>query len=317
MLDAIRTSCAAVADRARQVTILPERLPEYAASFPLEELPGETADPGRNRHGNDEATAAFVIALDAINFGSGYFPHINKRPGLSGYHTVAAGLTDYVEATGPITAARLRRLDEADCASIFGQSLDGGFQQELMEHFAAALNELGRMVAADFDGSFTALVESAMHSAESLALTLATLPHFADVHTYGDLEVPLYKRAQITPYDLAVAFAHTGLGRFDDLDRLTMFADNLVPHVLRIDGVLAFDPALVARIEAVEDIESGSAPEVEIRACALHCVEQLVELMKSRVPGLTAGQVDGALWARGGRAEYKAEPRHRTRCVFY
>ena len=32
-----------------------------------------------------------------------------------------------------------------------------------------------------------------------------------------------------------------------------MFADNLVPHVLRVDGVLVFDPELVARIERVED----------------------------------------------------------------
>ena len=32
--------------------------------------------------------------------------------------------------------------------------------------------------------------------------------------------------------------------------RLTLFADNLVPHVLRIDGVLVFDPDLVQRIDA-------------------------------------------------------------------
>ena len=33
---------------------------------------------------------------------------------------------------------------------------------------------------------------------------------------------------------------------FDDLRRLTMFADNLVPHVLRIEGVLHYSPDLLA-----------------------------------------------------------------------
>ena len=55
-----------------------------------------------------------------------------------------------------------------------------------------------------------------------------------------------------------------------------MFADNLVPHVLRLDGVLWFDPELVARIERGELIEHGSPEEVEIRACAVHAVELLV-----------------------------------------
>ena len=46
-----------------------------------------------------------------------------------------------------------------------------------------------------------------------------------------------WKRAQITANDLALA----GVAEFPDLDRLTIFADNLVPHVLRVDGVLRYD----------------------------------------------------------------------------
>ncbi|MEZ5167114.1 MAG: hypothetical protein R2695_11730 [Acidimicrobiales bacterium] len=33
-----------------------------------------------------------MLSLDAINFGSGYFPYLRKRPGMSGYHTVASSL---------------------------------------------------------------------------------------------------------------------------------------------------------------------------------------------------------------------------------
>ena len=37
-----------------------------------------------------------------------------------------------------------------------------------------------------------------------------------------------------------------------------MFADNLVPHVLRLDGILHFDDRLVDRIEREQLIEHGS-----------------------------------------------------------
>ena len=92
-----------------------------------------------------------------------------------------------------------------------------------------------------------------------------------------------------------------------------MFADNLVPHVLRLDGVLRFDPELVERIERGELIEHGSPEEVEIRACAVHAVELIVAAR----PGVCAAEVDQLLWNRGQQPRYKAVPRHRSRCTAY
>ncbi len=89
-------------------------------------------------------------------------------------------------------------------------------------------------------------------------------------------------------------------------------ADNLVPHVLRLDGVLHFDRDLEARIDREELIAPGCPEEVEIRAVALHAVEVM-----SAHSGLTAWQIDNWLWARGGEKKYKARPRHRTRCTYY
>ncbi|MGI8429722.1 MAG: queuosine salvage family protein [Solirubrobacteraceae bacterium] len=83
-----------------------------------------------------------------------------------------------------------------------------------------------------------------------------------------------------------------------------MFADNLVPHVLRLDGVLRFKPGLVRRIDRGEPIEHGSPEEVEIRACALHAVELIVA---SR-PGSTAADIDHLLWHRGANPCYKSSP---------
>jgi hypothetical protein len=116
-----------------------------------------------------------------------------------------------------------------------------------------------------------------------------------------------YKRAQIVPSDLELA----GVARFADLDRLTIFADNLVPHVLRCDGVLVLDERLAAHIDAGRLLRPG-AQEREIRACAVHACA----LIAGRT-GLSERDIDNALWARGQQPAYKARPRHRCRTVFY
>jgi hypothetical protein len=105
--------------------------------------------------------------------------------------------------------------------------------------------------------------------------------------------------------------------RLRDLDQLTLFADNLVPHVLRLDGALRYEPALLARIEREELLEPGSPEEVEIRACAVSAVEQLCAQLSLRGARVRPVDLDQHLWLRGGQARYKARPRHRARCSFY
>jgi hypothetical protein len=102
------------------------------------------------------------------------------------------------------------------------------------------------------------------------------------------------------------------LGRFADVDRLTAFADNLVPHTLRMAGVLRYDPALAGRIARQELLAAGEPAEVELRACGVHAVE----LLAAR-SGLTPAAVDHQLWQRGQDPAIKAVPRHRCRCSWY
>ncbi len=270
LTDEIRTACAAVAARAEYVRIVPEAIEPYAAGLPAKSPPAPDLAPGEP----DERRAAFQLTLNAVNFGSGWFPTLRKRPGMSGFRTVEARLREH----GAFSDDELRAMDAATIAGILGQ--DPG--HELMALYAAALNEIAGLEVASTD-------------AVEIAEQLAALPMW---HDPG-----FYKRAQIAAAELAT----TGT------ERLTMFADNLVPHVLRIDGVLAFDADLVARIDREELIEHDAPEEVEIRACAVHAVELLV----AAHPGTTATAVDNTLWHRGGAPRYKAHPRHRTRTTAY
>jgi hypothetical protein len=296
LVDEIRAACAAVAGRARHVRIVEAAIEPYARTLPSESPPAPDLGGA-----SLEDRAAFSLTLNAINFGSGWFPTLRKPPGLSGFRTVEAGL----RARGPWTAAELSALETPEVAATFGQDPT----HELMARFTIALRELGDRVTAESSGRFLALVRSAGGSAERLAETLAGWPTWHDVSTHDGHRIPFFKRAQIAAADLHLA----GIAPATDLARLTLFADNLVPHVLRLDGVLEFDDRLVGRIEAGLLLEHGSPEEVEIRACALHAVELLVAAHGET----TATAVDNALWNRGALARYKARPRHRARTTAY
>lgn len=120
-------------------------------------------------------------------------------------------------------------------------------------------------------------------TAEQLAIELKEMPFFEDPG--------FYKRAQITANDLVLA----GVASFPDADRLTIFADNMVPHVLRHDGVLVYDEELAAAVDGGVELPHGSRMEVEVRACALHAGEALAERA-----GVPPRMLDNWLWNRGG-----------------
>jgi Potential Queuosine, Q, salvage protein family len=163
--------------------------------------------------------------------------------------------------------------------------------------YAEALRDLGRFLG---ERAPLQLVESAGGSAVRLAEELAAgMPFFDDVG--------FWKRAQIAANDLSLA----GLARFRDIDELTIFAENLVPHVLRVDGVLVYDERLVAHIDSGELLPPDER-EREIRACAVHACELIAGEL-----GIPPRHLDVMLWNRGQGARYKAVPRHRTRTVYY
>jgi hypothetical protein len=317
VLDAVREACAIVAARARHVAIDEARLAAMAAELAVAPPPPVVWDERHHHRGDAESTLAFVLTLDAINFGSGWFPTLRKRGALSGYLTLATALKDHFDARGPWSAQELMEIGAHDAAAVLGQDLVEPPVAELMGLYARAWNDLGAFLLARFGGECGALVEEARGSAAELVLLLAGMPFYRDVARYAELEVPFYKRAQITASDLAAAFGGRGPGRFDDLGRLTIFADNLVPHVLRHDGILRVAPELAEQIERGELLPSGSEPEVELRAVALHAVERMVAAIRALGGNASARALDHALWKRGQSAEIKARPRHRARTVYY
>ena len=283
--DRVRENAAAIARTARHVTIDLGRLGS------IEPGPPPVLDPERHYlEGSREDVAAYLLTLDAVNFGSGWFPTLRKRSGCSGYYTVSWALADHWRAHGPWSPDELRRMDAHLIADVLGQERG----HELMGLYAQALRDLG-----DWLGRNKRCLAPSVTSAEAFAESLREMSFFDDAG--------FWKRAQITANDFQLA----GIAKFEDIDRLTIFADNLVPHVLRVDGVLRYDEALAARIDAGELLPPGEE-EREIRGCAVHACELIAAGL-----GIPARDLDVMLWNRGQGERYKSRPRHRTRTVYY
>jgi hypothetical protein len=227
-----------------------------------------------------------VLVLDAVNFGSGWFEELGVST-----DALTERLTAHARARGVWSPSELLELSAEEAAAAF--SLPPW--HALTELYARALQQLGTFLG---DGGSLDVVARAGGSAQRLARLLADgMPFFAD-HGF-------YKRAQITANDLVLA----GVADFADVDRLTVFADNLLPHVLRADGVLHYAPELAARVDAGEELPAGSEIERELRACAVHACEGIAARL-----GVPPRTLDNWLWNRG--RDIPGRP-HRTRTVFY
>ncbi len=275
LTDDVRRHCAAIAAGARHVCIDPD----------AEVAGGGISGLDAGLHyldGPPEAVARYVLILDAVNFGSGWFDELGTDT-----NTLTARLTEHARA-GLWSAGELRALDSGAVGEVLGLP----HAHRLTQLYAEGLNQLGAWLG---DG-----VPELGDSAEALALRLTEMPFFRDRG--------FYKRAQIAANDLH----HAGLARFGDLARLTVFADNLVPHVLRLDGVLHYDDELAHLVDSCTEIPAGSVFEQELRACAVHACAALARRL-----GVIEVVLDNWLWNRGQHPPYSERPAHRTRSVFY
>ena len=119
LCDEVRRSCAQIAGQARWVQI------DLDALGDVEPGPQPALDPLRHYlEGSEADVAMYMLVVDAVNFGSGWFPTLVKREGCSGYFTVAWSIADRFRRDGPWSAHELREMRTEEVADTLGQRLD-------------------------------------------------------------------------------------------------------------------------------------------------------------------------------------------------
>jgi len=270
-----------------------------------------------------ELTAKYILVLDALNFCFWTAPEYEYRH--------LAGALKKQAQTHPewFAAESLARLSQEDLTqvllSIYEQDFPQGMESFLPEFFAQMeersrlVREVGLQLLRKWDGQCLNLIRAAKGSAVVLVdLVLESFPGFRDYAVYQGKQIAFHKRAQIFVGDVWGAFHGHELGRLEDLDRLTCFADYRVPQLLRSLGILKYSAQLSELVDSKTVIAAGSSFEVQIRAATVVAVERLRELLALEFGiKLSSVELDWVLWERGESSLGTLAPHHRTLTMFY
>ena len=212
--------------------------------------------------------------------------------------------------------------------------------------------ELGQSLLTFYNGSATQLIAKANQSADTLVyLILQSLPGFRDATVHNGRFVAFYKRAQILVADLWAALGKVenlnagdievnsstiNYCYFQDMDKITTFADYRVPQLLRHMDVLIYSPDLAYRVDNMIEILPFSNDEVYIRAATVVAVDKLVNTVKAKlrqwysnsnekdfdlniIDNVNAVKMDWYLWNIGEKLDRNDTigNHHRVRTIFY
>lgn len=126
------------------------------------------------------------------------------------------------------------------------RSDDGITKCPLIEERVSILHDVGKKLLTKFDGNFRNCVIEAKNSAQALIkLVVEEFPCFKDEAIYCNENVSIYKRVQILVGDIWSCYRGEGLGQFDDIQTVTMFADYRVPQVLVHFGAIKYSNELL------------------------------------------------------------------------
>jgi hypothetical protein len=310
-----------VAEKSRLVRINEEAVVAFSERLSSQEVPIPSWDREHHFRGDDEATLAYLVALDAINYcfwpppGRGKWEISRERSTYSGYYALAVSLKKAIESGMPITDARFLASLTIDKVE---EILSGRGVLQLIDRRLDNLRELGRVLLENYDGRASQLIAAARGSAVALANLAATnFSSFRDEAMYRGKKVLFYKRAQLLAADIHGAFGGKGWGDFGDMEKLTSFADYKLPQVLRHVGVLDYAAPLAERIDGLLYLDPGSPEEVEIRANTIWAVELMRQEMERLGRKLMAYEIDWILWNLGQDDEFRQKPYHRTVTIYY
>ncbi|KAF2261928.1 hypothetical protein CC78DRAFT_535264 [Lojkania enalia] len=280
----------------------------------------------------DESTLNFIFTMDLLNFSfwsekseEERFAVCYRGTRWTGYWSLVAALQRALDEGIPITTPSFWT-DEEGCSEDVLKNVFRSETEEEIPMFQGridCLREAGQVLDMEFDSSVGVLVEDGKKSAAGLVNLLAErFTCFRDEAIFDGKKVRFLKRAQIFVADLWAAFDGEGYGEFDDIDKITMFADYRVPQMLHSLGCMSYCPPLEGRIRRLQTIEPAHSWELQIRGCSIWAIELLRrEILKLQSDAnINAILIDFFLYdlaKERERAKVEAIPHHRTRSIWY
>lgn len=198
----------------------------------------------------------------------------------------------------------------------------GNIEIPMLDEKMALLQEAGTVLESKYQGRFHNFVRSCpprlySHGDGLVERLIADFPRYKDVSLYDGHEVKFYKLAQLGFWQIYSGLHGTGAFQLEDPQKMTAFADYIVPVALRLMGMTGYSPTLERAIDSHQLIPRDSTQEIEIRAHCLYATALLAdEINKLRAldQQVIIPQIDARLWTH---YHTTAWPHHLTRTTMY
>jgi hypothetical protein len=222
------------------------------------------------------------------------------------------------EGVPVLDGAFLARLTRQQMEEIFAANIELPMLDEKME----ILREVGKILAERYDGRFHRFLRTCSQKlydgGNGLVERLASeFPRFNDVSDYDGHTVKFYKLAQLSFWFLYLSLKKAGLLHINDLDRMTAFADYIVPAAMRLLGITTYSAGLEEAVQTHKLILRDSRREVEIRAHCIYASALLAQEINRLRPAerqIIVPQIDFRLWSHYHTTWW---PHHLTKTIMY
>ncbi|KPM10297.1 DUF2419 domain containing protein [Sarcoptes scabiei] len=276
-----------------------------------------------------EHTADWIFLIDSLNFS--FWPdsgHEFTIGGEIGYWALCFAIKRALTQNIPITDPKFYcKITLEQVKNLF--RTDNQREIPMINERFSILRENGKILVENFQGSFVNCIRQSQSNAITLLkLIYDNFPSFRDEFCYRSVQVTFLKRAQILIADIWACYEGHGLGFFNDIDQLTMFADYRIPQILHYFDILKYSPELTDSLWANNLLNYGDQYEIEIRGQSINAIEKIrLELRrlferesigKFSVPNSI--QIDFYLWSLrrsiSDLIDLKS-PYHKVRSIYY
>ena len=314
-----------VVENSRDVRTHYDRIVEIAGWMAYEELPMPNLAVPYGLEKTPDVAMDFVMVGNTIDTAfTDFKTHVKFQTEYAGAHlsdseALFGCLKRALDDGIPVLDGRfLAKITRRDMEKVFA----GNMELPMLEEKAALLRGAGEVLAAKYGGRFYNFVRSCPlrlydRGRGLIERLVGEFPRYNDVSLYDGHEVKFYKLAQLGFWQIYSGLSAAGAFRLEDPQKMTAFADYIVPVALRLMGMTSYSPALEQAINTYQLIPRDSRQEIEIRAHCLYATALLadeINKLRPKEQQVIIPQIDARLWTHYHTTSW---PHHLTRTIMY
>jgi hypothetical protein len=301
-----------------------DKIAEVAGWMAYEELPMPDYQMPFGVGSADDAID-FILTADCVDTAfTDFSTHVKFQVDYAGRH--------WSDSDG-LFACMKRALDDG-IPILDGKFLAGVTRPELERIFAGNIelpmldekmqvwHQVGSVLAEKYDGRFHNFVKSCPprlydNGAGIIDRMVKEFPRFNDISQYDNATIKFYKLPQLGIWFVYSALRKGNQFPLDDIEKMTAFADYIVPVALRLLGITSYSSELEQAINTYQMIPRDSRQEIEIRAHCIYATALLCEEVNNIRPKdqqIIIPQIDARLWTHYHTTWW---PHHLTRTIMY